>query len=141
MFVKEKGPREMSALVWRGKILGMHHSGESISAISQSLGLHRTTVARWIKRDEEEGDISTRPKNGRPRKTTPAEDQQIVQDSRSNPKKTSVQLQQEWMPNISLRTVRRKLKSHGLSHRIPASKEALTENNVNDRLLFAQMHE
>ena len=81
------------------------------------------------------------PKKWSPQKTTPAEDQQIIQDSRSNPKKTSVQIQQEWMPNISLRTVRRKLKSHGLSHKIPASKEALTENHANDRLLFAQMHE
>ena len=30
MFGKEKGPRERSSLVWRGQIVGMHQSGESI---------------------------------------------------------------------------------------------------------------
>ena len=58
MFGKEKVPRERSSLVWRGQIVGMHQSGESITTISQKLGLHRTTVARWIKRFEEEGDVS-----------------------------------------------------------------------------------
>ena len=76
MFGKERGARERSSLVWRGQIIGMHQSDESVTAISQKLGLHRTTVSRGIKRYEQEGDVSTRPKNGRSRVTTVAEDQE-----------------------------------------------------------------
>lgn len=141
MFGKEKGPRERNSLVWRGKIIGMHQSGQSISAISENLGIHRTTVARWIKRDEEDGDLSTRIKNGRPKLTTAVQRQQIVQHSRTNPKKTCVELHREFMPPVGVRCVRRLLHANGLRHRVPASKEELTANNVNERLMFAGMHE
>ena len=119
----------------------MHQSDESVTAISQKLGLHRTTVSRWIKRYEQEGDVSTRPKNGRSRVTTVAEDQELVHTSRRNPQKTSIALQRELLPNISISTVRSRLRANGLKHRIPASKEELTESNVNDRLTFVQMYE
>ena len=59
MFGKQKWDRERSSLVWRGQIIGMHQSGQYITTISQSLGRQRTTVARWIKRYEEEGDVLT----------------------------------------------------------------------------------
>ena len=78
MFFKEKGRRERNSLVWRGKIIGMHQSGQSVSSISEHLGIHRTTVARWIKRDEEDGDLSTRPKNSQPKLATVAQRQQIL---------------------------------------------------------------
>ena len=77
MFGREKGNRERSALVLRGKIIGMHGkiigmhlSGSSKSAISECLGIHRSTISRWIKLFQEENVLSTRSKNGRPKLTT-----------------------------------------------------------------------
>ena len=102
MFGKEKGPRERSSLVWRGQIVGMHQSGESIMTISQMLGLHRTTGARWIKRFEEEGDVSTRPKIGRFRATTIAQDQELIDSSDRNSKKISIALHREVMHIMSV---------------------------------------
>ena len=34
------------------------------NTISENSGIHRTIVARCIKKDEEDGNLSTRPKNG-----------------------------------------------------------------------------
>ena len=85
MFRKEERARERNSLVWSMQIIGMHQSGQSLTTISQSLGLHRTTLARWIKRYEEEGDVSTRPKNGRFRATTVSQDQQLNENSLRDP--------------------------------------------------------
>ena len=51
--MKEKREKERTALVCREKIIGMHINGRSVSEIGASLGVHRTTVSRWIKRYEE----------------------------------------------------------------------------------------
>ena len=114
-----------------GKIIGMHQSGQSRSPISENLG---TTVGRWIQRDEEDGYLSTRPKNGRPKFTTVARSQQIVELSITNPKKPCVELHTEFVPPVGVRSVRRLLEANGLRHRVPASKEELTANNVNERV-------
>ena len=95
IFGRETGPRERNSLVWRGKIIGLHLSGQSIVTISRTLGMHQTTVARWIKRHNEEGDMTTRPKAGRPKITTATEDQQLVDRSRANSKTTAVSLHLE----------------------------------------------
>ena len=138
---QKKGSRERNSLVWRGKSICMHQSGQSISSISEHLGIHLTTVARWIKIDEEDGYLSTRPKNGRPKLTTVAQHQQIFQHSRKNPKKTCVELHTEFVPPVGVRSFRRLHQANGLRHRVPASKEELTANNINERLMFPGMHE
>ena len=83
----------------------------------------------------------TCPKIGRSRATTIAQDQELIDNSDRNSKNTSNALHREVMPNVSLSTVRSRQRANGLKHRIPASKEKLTESNVNDRLMFAQMPE
>ena len=141
MFGREKGNRERSALVLRGKIIGMHLSGSLKSAISEWLGIHRSTVSRWIKLFQEENDLSTRPKNGRPKLTTAEHNAQIIQLPRANPKQTTVAINREMQLPISVRSVRRILNANGLRHRTPSSNEEITKNNRNDRLMFAAMHE
>lgn len=47
-------------------------------AIAESLLLHKSTVATFIKHFNETGNISPKPKSGRPRVTTQREDRVIL---------------------------------------------------------------
>jgi len=53
----------------RGKIIGMHESGMSNCQISKRLGISKSTVAIWIKRNDEEGDCTRKVGSERKRKT------------------------------------------------------------------------
>ncbi|CAF4090341.1 unnamed protein product [Rotaria magnacalcarata] len=61
----------------RGALIALHEDGKTNIEISQQLGMHRTTVARWISRYYEEGNLETKRKSGRPRCTTLLEDNDI----------------------------------------------------------------
>ena len=45
-----KTPKEMELIGVRGQIIGIHSAGKSAREISDSLGVNRSTVYRWIKR-------------------------------------------------------------------------------------------
>ena len=62
----------------RGAILQLHNEGYSDSEIGRRLAIHRSTVARWIRREEELGTTDNRHRSGRPRCTTPEDDQVMM---------------------------------------------------------------
>lgn len=79
-------------LLQRGIIIGRYQANQSISQITREMGISRNTVKKWIKRHEEEGDVSTRSRSGRPRTTTRAQDASLVAAATAAPFKTSATL-------------------------------------------------
>ena len=51
----------------RGAIIALHRAGKSDSFISKTLSIARSTVWKAVKRFDERGDLTDRPRSGRPR--------------------------------------------------------------------------
>ena len=122
----------------RGQIVGRRKSGMSISQISRDMGISRPTVSLWLQREQESGNLQTLPKSGRPRLTTPGEDQRIVEYANDKPFTNSIEAQNALQLNISAKTIRRRWHNAEIHHRTPAVKERLEERHIQGRLAFAQ---
>src|SRR5678815_5770195 len=110
-------------LVLRGRILALFESGQSKIQIARDLGIHVSTVRRWVARHEEEGNLCDRPKPGRPRTTTENEDQGIFHAARRNSFSNSRAIKRELQLEASDRTIRRRLHAYGIHHRTPVLKQ------------------
>lgn len=77
---------------------------------------------------------------GSPRKTTPAEDDAIVNAAREQPLTNAEVIRHDLRLEVSSTTVRRRFDAARIHHRTPAMKELLTERHKAGRLEFAQRH-
>jgi IS30 family transposase len=68
----------------KGKIIGMHASGMSNGHIAQVLGISKPTVARWIKRNDEQQNCTRQHGSGRKRKTDARFDRAVCRMVLSN---------------------------------------------------------
>ena len=132
--------REQENLVQRGRIVGLHEAGMSISAIANEVGMKRDTVSRWIKRWNESGDLRDKPRSGCPRKTTREQDEAIANEARNQPITNARIIKNVLNIDVSLKTIRRRLNDQGIRRYAPAVKEKLTEIHRNRRLQFSQEH-
>ena len=53
-------------LVQRGQIVALRERGMSNCAIARELGVHPSTVAKWVNRQQETGRLVDLPREGRP---------------------------------------------------------------------------
>lgn len=118
----------------------MKEAGYSINNIADLLGISHTTVQKWCKRWEQEGELSDRPRCGAPRKTSRADDRKIVEQATTSFITNAVELKNTLQLSVSSTMVRRRLHEDGVHHRPPVTKEVLTERQRNDRLQFAQQY-
>lgn len=121
----------------RGRIIGRWEGGMTPRAIAEELGLHRSTVYKWINRWQEEGSVRTKPRSGRPKVTTPEQDHAIVERARERPLTPVVNYTHELHLACSVPTVRRRLHAANMKCHVPAVKEVLTPRNKEDRMGFA----
>lgn len=121
----------------KGAIIALHEQGFSNGYISRTMGIHKSTVARWIKRKEEDGDVKNRPHTGAHRKTTVSQDRQIRRFSENHPFFSARQIQQALNLTVSSRTVIRRLREGGLRARNAAVKETMSVSHREARLAFA----
>ena len=124
----------------RGEIVGMRKAGMSISSIARNVGVTRKTVRLWISREEERGNVDNLPRNGRPRKTTEAEDERIMEFVNTHPFTNAVDTTAQLNLDVSAQTVRRRWHGAGVHHRIPAEKDVLEARHIEGRLRFAQQY-
>lgn len=124
----------------RSLIVGRYHAGMSVNEISRVMGISKNTVRLWIRRYEEEGHVTTRPRSGRPRVTSPDADKRLVAAAREAPKKTAVTLTHELELQCDPVTTRRRLHEVGLHCYVAAEKEKLSEQQKVTRLRFAQRY-
>jgi transposase len=121
----------------KGKIICLHDLGWSNSRISRELGYHKSTVAKWVGRWVATGSVVCLKSPGRPRKTTPQQDAQILQTSQNDHFATSRRIKDTLVLDISRKTIIRRLKEAGIFARVAAKKEIIKEYQRAQRLAFA----
>ena len=126
-------------------IITLRQEGQSSRKISRTLNVS-SAVAKTIKRYDETGSHEDRPRTGRPRVTSAAEDKFIRVTSLRNRQLTAPQirahinaLQSSSSRLISTSTVQRRLRESGLHGGI-AAKKPLLRKNKKKRLAWAKKH-
>ncbi|KAK3884201.1 hypothetical protein Pcinc_011477 [Petrolisthes cinctipes] len=132
--------RQSEKVAQRGRIVGMKEGGLSAAEIAAEFGLHRATVYSWLRRWEEDGELRDGPRSGVKRKTTPQDDQRIREYAETHPFGNAVDAQQNLNLDLSVQTVRNRLKEMGYHHRTPSKKLKLTERHRQLRVQFAQRY-
>lgn len=97
----------------RAQIVALHQTGFKLRRIARQLQCSKSAVFEAIRRFQETGFNVDRPRSGRPRISTPADDNYLCQTARRRRKVTARSLQGEWFPAIrrhaSIQTIRNRL--------------------------------
>ena len=128
--------------VERAQKVALHKTGLSQRQISEQLGVSKSSVQRAIEKFNMEGIYNNRKKSGRPRKTTPRDDNTmkriVAQSSTSSCKSVRANLLRKGT-NVSISTISRRLSTEfGLKSYKPVKKPRLTPTMKKKRLEFAR---
>ena len=95
----------------RWQAVGMHNGGFSHISVADHFRVNHSIIVRLIQRFRQTGNVTDRPRAGRPRKTTPREDRLISSRVRQRPFSTAGALRGNlaFGGHISTRTVIRRL--------------------------------
>src|SRR5579871_370151 len=113
----------------------------SFRAIAKELKCSRDTVKIWIDRYQESRDIQDKEGRGRKRKTSEAEDMNIIFMTKKLRTRLSAEISQiinEQGIDISSVTVRRRLNKQSLFKLQPLVKPLLSDNHRDNRLEWAK---
>lgn len=136
--------RKQISLEKRVEIISHHNRGDSIRDIAKRMKISYKGVQNTIKRYQSTGGYTDRKRSGRPKITTPAEDQTIILTSKRDRRLTASQIRGEFNrereTRISLTTVKRRLRAAGLMGRVAVRKPLLRPQNKRKRLQWAQSH-
>lgn len=125
-------------------IIKFHKSGEKQCDISKRLSVHKSIVSRVLKNFKVRGNVLSKKKTGRPKKTSIHIDKQILRISKNNPFMSSRNIkniiQEDYAVNVTSRTIRNRLIEGNLMARRPAKKPLLSKKNIAARIEFAKDH-
>ncbi len=126
----------------KGMILAYHNEGYNNSQIARMLNISEGCVRHNLWKQENFGNMSTRPRCGCPKKKTSArDDRALVNTSKRKRFLIAPALRQECnFQIVSVSTVRRRLRAAGLNGRIATRKPRLTDEHKRRRLQFATDH-
>ena len=127
----------------RELIVRLHNDGMSKHAIARTLKKSRTVVRRAISSFERDGQLTPKPKPGRPRKTSVRDDRRIsrlCEIDRFRPISAAAAEARASGIDVSRKTTARRLSERGLHARRPAKKPVLNARNQRARLEFARRH-
>ena len=139
------GRRPGLTLERRQMAIGMLAAEMSVRDVARHFGVTERTMSNLKRKFRETGTVKDRPRSGRPRKTTPAEDRYIVTSSRRNRFLTgtqlAVQLRNARGTIVSDQTVRNRLHAARLRARRPYVGIPLTRRHRQDRVNWATAHQ
>ncbi|KAL7634863.1 UNVERIFIED_CONTAM: hypothetical protein RMT77_015240 [Armadillidium vulgare] len=128
------------SLTLRANIIDLFNKNKKKSHIARELGISIKTVQKWVKRNEENGDLRDRHRSGAPRCTTHNEDRDIILGIENNPFTNAREIQRQLQMECSDTTIRRRLHEAGIHHRISAVKHKLSDEHKSARLAFANQY-
>lgn len=127
--------------VQRERAIGMLQTGTSVAEVARTMGCSRRTVYDLQTRLQQTGTTADRPRPGRPRVTSHAEDRQIVLRHLRNRFLTATSTRNElFRGRLSAQTVRNRLRTAHLQARRPYCGPILTQLHRRQRQLWAQRH-
>ena len=128
----------------RKHALGMLQGGMRTADVARAINCNVRTVRRLRQRYRETGRTADRPRSGRPRVTTPAQDRYIrtshLRDRYRMATTTARVTPGTHNPSISAQTVRNRLREAGLRACRPVVRQVLTRHHRQQRRLWAQTH-
>ena len=112
----------------RWQAVGMHNDGLSHRRVADHFRVNHSIIVRLMQRFRQTGNVTDRPRAGRPRKTTPREDRLISRRARQRPFSTAGAFRGNlaFEGHISTRTVIRCLHHQGMRARRPIKRPQLT---------------
>lgn len=126
----------------RKKVISLHQEHLTFGKIGKQLKIPKGTVQRIVEKWRTTGSVANRQGQGRKRSTTPREDAAIVRKVTINPRlsapKIAKDVQIDLGINVHPQTIRRRLKSAGLSGEIAKRKPWISEKNRKKRLAWAR---
>uniref|UniRef100_A0A674F714 Tc1-like transposase DDE domain-containing protein n=1 Tax=Salmo trutta TaxID=8032 RepID=A0A674F714_SALTR len=127
----------------RERVLGILQGGMRTADVARAINCNVCTVRRLRQRYRETGRTADRPRSGRPRVTTPAQDRYIrtsyLRDRYRMATTTRVTLGTH-NPSISAQTVRNRLSEAGLRACRPVVRQVLTRHHRQQCHLWEQTH-
>jgi transposase len=125
--------------------LRLHPAGPkwSFEKIAKRVHCSKPTVIYWVNKYQENPDLSTAERPGRPRITTAKQDKRITAMAEKEHNITATQIQkkmEERNVEISARTVRRRLHEAGGKYTNEILKPLLTDDHQRKRLQWAKEH-
>ena len=142
--IVEKMASELSESV-RNQIVILSKEGLSQRQIMARLHVSKGAVHGTLKRAAETGSVASKARSGRPKVTTPSEDEYIKLSSLRDRKATSAQIQdllnKERNNPVSKSTVKRRLLCNGLRGRVAVPKPLLRRGNRVKRLRWAEKYQ
>lgn len=128
----------------RSSIQALSQAGLSNVKIARQLQISVSTVGRTLKRIQELGNLSDRPRSGRPGVLSDRQKRLIPRLLRSgsiqNASQVRKKLELDYGINTSVSTVQRSLRSLGYVSRIKKKRPLLTAQHKKRRLAFAKAH-
>jgi transposase len=91
MFRADRGRKHLNDQE-RASIIAFTECGRTVSFISERMGISCSTVSLWQTRYRETGEIIRQRGSGRPRKLTPADEENIVQAVTAKPITTAQEI-------------------------------------------------
>ena len=133
---RQVGSKQLSHEV-RTSILDMYDDGVKQCDVAEYYKLHRSTVSKIIKR----GRIQKSERRGRKKILSPRDTRKymkVVGEQRFKPIPTITASYNQFAPvKVSARTIRRTLKSNGISNYVAASKSYRSSKDLRNRLIWA----
>lgn len=134
---------QLSAAICHG-VVALHHNGVKQSAIARQYNISQGTVSKILKRKNETGEPTARPRPGRPLKTTRRQDRLLVRLCYGGRTKPTRVLRTEWQNAIGVPVSRTLVNSRlvraGYRARRPLRKPLLKQRHRQHRLQWARNH-
>ncbi|EFA07092.1 hypothetical protein TcasGA2_TC010082 [Tribolium castaneum] len=122
----------------------MIEGGRLQAEVAHHFNVSQSVISRLRHRYNETGAVAERPRSGRPRSITPAEDRFLTISARREPFSTCRMLWERLINaadiNISIETVRRRLGEVHLASRRPLRRVPLTPEHKRQRLQWGTEH-
>jgi len=129
----------------KSQILVMESLKLTTREISTRIGFSQSAVSKFLRKYRSTKTISRKSDSGMKRKTTPAEEPLLKRISLKDRFKTAVDVRSEFISqtqnNISVETIRRRLRENNLIACTPAKKPLLTRKMRQARLKWARKYE
>jgi transposase len=132
--------KEMSAVL-KGKILALHEDSNSMRKIAAKLHIPRSTVQGFMQRFTTRQTHENLVRPGGPRKTTEEEDQRIIEIAERQTRLKYEEVCEIANTTISVRSIRRRLKVHGIRKWKAANCALLNDRLAANRLAWALEHQ
>lgn len=133
-------PRKEINVEIRKLIVEGRKSGESYGQLAKKYKISRNGVVRICKKFATTDAVENIAGRGRKRKTTSREDARIVREVMKNPSASARQVKQSVNINVSVKTIKRRIKDAGLQSFLKRKKPFISDRNKKKRLAFAKKY-